>query len=316
MKRKPKIYSDKISIVIPVYNSAESLPILTDRLQKALTEMGRKFEVVFVDDRSRDNSWQVVKGLRDRYGTFIKIARLLVNSGQHNAILCGMYLATGDIVITIDDDLQNPPEEIPKLISAIDQGYDLAIASYDEKKHSGFRNASGWFIDSVIRRIFNLPNTFQLTSFRAAKRVVVDNVCKMGGVFPYITAMMLANAANYTNVSVRHDARPFGSSNYSLRRSLSLAANLIFYYSSYPLYVIAALSFFFFLGTFIFGISLIIRTLVYGSAVPGWASTILAISFSNAFILLCLVIFGVYISRMSQQLTRTRLPYTVSELHE
>jgi len=308
MKSGAKINSDKISVVVPVYNSMESLPILTERLQQVLTTMNREYEVVFIDDRSRDNSWQVVKGLRDRYGSFIKIARLLVNSGQHNAILCGMYLATGDIVITMDDDLQNPPEEIPKLISA--------IASYDEKKHGGFRNAGGWFIDSVIRRIFNLPKNFKLTSFRAAKRVVIDNVCKMGGVFPYITAMMLANAANYTNVPVRHDARPFGTSNYSLRRSLSLAANLIFYYSSYPLYVIAALSFFFFLGTLLFGVALLIRTLAYGSAVPGWASTILAISFSNAFILLCLVIFGVYISRMSQQLTRTRLPYTVSELHE
>jgi len=305
-----------ISVVIPVYNSEESLPTLIERLFLVLQKMDRDCEVILVDDRSRDNSWQVIKELKVRYPSFIKMVRLLVNSGQHNAILCGLYLAKGGIVITMDDDLQNPPEEIPKLVAAIDSGYDLAIGAYEEKKHNGFRNAGGRFIDWTIRKIFKLPSEFQLTSYRAVRKVVIDNVCQMGGVYPYITAMMLSNAASYTNVSIRHDARTFGKSNYSMGNSLSLAANLIFNYSSYPLYVVAALGLFFFLGSLIFGTTLMIRTLLYGSAVPGWASTVIIMSLSNALNILCLVVFGIYISRMSQQMTRTRLPYTISELYE
>ncbi len=305
-----------ISVVIPVYNSEESLPILIERLFLVLKKMDRDCEVILVDDRSRDNSWQVIKELRARYPSFIKMARLLINSGQHNAILCGLYLAKGGIVITMDDDLQNPPEEIPKLVEAIDSGYDLAIGAYEEKKHTGFRNAGGRFIDWTLRKIFKLPSEFQLTSYRAVRKVVIDNVCRMGGVYPYITAMMLSNAASYTNVLIRHDARTFGKSNYSMGNSLSLAANLIFNYSSYPLYVVAALGLFFFLGSVIFGTTLMIRTLLYGSAVPGWASTVIIMSLSNALNILCLVVLGIYISRMSQQMTRTRLPYTISELYE
>lgn len=305
-----------ISVIIPVYNAEESLPDLVERLYRVAGTMNRKFEVILVDDQSRDRSWQVIQTLKVRYPSFIKIVRLLLNSGQHNAILCGLYLAKGDIIITMDDDLQNPPEEIPRLVQAIDDGYDLAIGAYEEKKHSRFRNAGGRFVDWIIRQIFKLPSGFQLTSYRAAKKVVIDNVCRMGGVFPYMTAMMLANAANYTNVSVCHDPRPYGKSNYSIGNSLSLASNLIFNYSSYPLYVVAALGLLFFLGSMIFGSYLIIRTLLYGSAVPGWASTIVIISLSNALNILCLVVFGIYISRMSQQMTRTKLPYTISELHE
>ncbi len=306
----------KISIVIPVFNSEESLPILTERLHQVLTALGRDFEIIFVDDRSRDHSWHVLEQLKAQYGPTLRIARLLVNSGQHNAVLCGLYLSTGAIVITMDDDLQNPPEEIPKLVAAIDQGYDLAIGAYDSKKHTRIRNLGGDMIDWLLRRIFNLPSDFQLTSFRAAKRIVVDNVCQMGGVFPYITAMMFSNASNYANVPVRHDPRPYGRSNYNLNRSLRLAANLIFSYSSYPLQFIMILCLLALLVSVAFGMITIVRVFLADITVPGWASTVVIVSFFNALTLLGLVIFGVYISRISQQITRTRLPYTISELYE
>lgn len=305
----------KISVVIPVFNSAEALPILTERLHQVLTALGRDFEIVFVDDRSRDNSWHVLEQLKAQYGPTLRIARLLVNSGQHNAVLCGLYLSTGAIVITMDDDLQNPPEEVPKLVAAIDQGYDLAIGAYDSKKHTRIRNLGGDMIDWLLRRIFNLPADFQLTSFRATKRIVVDNVCQMGGVFPYITAMMFSNASNYVNVPVRHDPRPYGRSNYNLNRSLRLAANLVFSYSSYPLQFVMVLCLLALCVSVAFGTITIVRVFLADITVPGWASTVVIVSFFNALTLLGLVIFGVYISRISQQITRTRLPYTISELY-
>jgi glycosyltransferase involved in cell wall biosynthesis len=306
----------KVSVVIPVYKSEQSLGILVPRLIAVFQNMGREPEIVLVDDASPDNSWTVLKQLKNQHGKTLKIARLLTNRGQHNAILCGLSLSTADQVVTMDDDLQNPPEEIPKLIEALERGYDLVIGAYASKKHGSLRNLGGRLIDATIRRIFGLPRGFQLTSFRAAKRVVIASVLQMSAVFPYITCMLLSNSSNYANVAVRHEPRQFGRSNYRLKQSLYLAANLVFSYSSYPLYFVGLLCLVAFLFSTLIGFRTIYRTLAYGVAVPGWASTIVIVSFFNGLILLCLSIFGLYLLRLHQQITRTRVSYTISELYE
>jgi glycosyltransferase involved in cell wall biosynthesis len=227
-----------------------------------------------------------------------------------------MQRAIGDVVITMDDDLQNPPEEIPKLLDAVANGYDLAIGAYEKKQHSSARNAGGALIDGVLRKIFGLPSNFQLTSFRAARREVAENACHMGGVFPYLTAMLLSHAGNQTNVLVRHDPRKFGSSNYNLRLSVSLAANLLLNYSSYPLYFVGILCGFAFLFSLAFGTIVMLRTILTGSGVPGWASTVIIVSFFNALILLSLVIFGIYLSRLNLQISRSKPHFTINEQHQ
>src|SRR5947208_8923073 len=154
-----------IGVIIPVYRSQQSLPILVDRLVTQLNATGRPFEIILVDDFSPDDSWSVLLQLKQQHPTSLKIVRLARNSGQHNALLCGFSLSKSDILVTMDDDLQHPPEEIPKLITAIEQGYDLAIASYDLKKHRALRNTGGALIDRIQRDLFNLPSDFRLTSF-------------------------------------------------------------------------------------------------------------------------------------------------------
>ncbi len=308
--------SSKISIIVPVYRSEQSLRMLVARLLEVFKNMNWSAEIVFVDDASPDNSWRVLKELKSQFGQTIKIARLLTNRGQHNATLCGFSLATGDILITMDDDLQNPPEEIPKLVEAVERGYDLVIAAYDSKKHAALRNTSGRLIDWIIRRIFGLPRGFQLTSFRAAKRIVVSSALQMSAVFPYITCMLLSNASNYANVPTRHDARVFGKSNYNLKRSMLLATNLIVSYSAYPLLLVGFLCILAFAISILLAARAVYQTLVYGVSVPGWASTVVIVSFFNALILLSLSIFGLYLLRINQQITRTRVSYTVSELYE
>lgn len=306
----------KVSVVIPVYNSAASIRVLVDRLVEVMQRIHRPFEIVLVDDCSQDEVWSVLKKAKADHGDAVRIARLLTNSGQHNAILCGFSLVTGDVVVTMDDDLQNPPEEVPKLIEAIDQGYDLVIGAYDSKKHNRWRNLGGRFVDFLQRRIFRLPRDFQLTSFRAMRRAVANRVGEMGGVFPYITSMAFSHASKYTNVAVRHEPRPFGKSNYGVKRSISLSANLIFHYSSYPLYFVGGLCFAALLFSMFFGGLVLIQALVFGSAVPGWASTIVIVSFFNTLVLACLLVFGFYLSRFNHQLTRSRVNYTIEELHE
>jgi len=307
--------SPQISVVIPVYRSEQSLELLVGRLHEVLSALGKTFEIVLVDDCSPDGSWEILKKLKATHPSTLKIARLLRNSGQHNAILCGFSLAGGQIIVTMDDDLQNPPEEVPKLVAAIDQGYDLAIGAYETKQHAAVRNAGGRMIDALLRRMFSLPAGFQLTSFRAVRRAVVDRVCDMGGAFPYITAMLFSHASKYVNVPVRHEPRRFGSSNYNLRRSLRLAANLILNYSSWPLYLIASFCIAALCFAVGYGIYVIIKALTQGT-VSGWASMVVLISFFNGVVLLCMAILALYISRINQQITRTRLRYTIGELHE
>ena len=305
----------KISVVIPVYCSEQSLRNLIERLIKVLGSTGRSYELILVDDCSTDNSWGVLRSLKKKYPEQLKIVRLLVNCGQHNAILCGFSMVTGEVVVTMDDDLQNPPEEIPILIEAVDEGFDLVIGAYDSKKHTLMRNYGGGLIDTLQRRIFDLPSDFQLTSFRAAKRVVIDNVNQMSGAFPYVTSMLLANASKYKNVHVRHDKRRHGLSNYTFNRSFRLATNLILNYSSYPVYGIAVLCLFAFLFSVGLGTWILLKALLYGISVPGWASTVVILTFFNGLILLSLLIFGLYISRFHQQMTRTRTTFKIDEIH-
>ncbi|MEX2214892.1 MAG: glycosyltransferase family 2 protein [Phycisphaeraceae bacterium] len=308
--------SDSISVLIPAYRSAESLSALVSRLTDVLTPLKREFEIVIVDDCSPDDTWKVLKQLKAEHGPRLKIARLLRNSGQHNAILCGFTLCHGAVIVTMDDDLQNPPEEVPRLIAAVDQGFDLAIGAYEAKQHAGWRNQSGGMIDRLQRRIFKLPRDFQLTSFRAVRRIVVENVCAMGGAFPYITAMLLSHTSNCTNVPVRHEPRTLGKSNYNLPRSLKLAANLILNYSSYPVYAVALASTFAFFFAVVYACAIFYQTLAQGTSVPGWASTMIMISFFNAITMFCLMIFGLYLSRLVRQVSRTRVSFTIGELHE
>jgi len=306
----------KISVVIPVYRSAPSLPSLVERLQATLDRLGGPYEIVLVDDCSPDDSWQVLRELKQQHPEHLKIVRLLVNGGQHSAILCGFSVVTGDVVVTMDDDLQNPPEEIPKLLDGIDEGYDLVIGAYDSKKHSSLRNVSGGLVDRIQRWIFHLPPDFQLTSFRAVRRSVIDQLRGVSTLYPYVTAMLLSNTAKICNVPVRHDPRPHGESSYTFERSVSLAANLLLNYSPYPLYLVGLICSFAFLFSIGFGVYTVGQVIAYGVWVPGWASTVVIITFFNALILLCLLILGFYISRFHRQLTRSRAAYRIAELHE
>jgi glycosyltransferase involved in cell wall biosynthesis len=308
--------SKKVSVVIPVFRSEESLEPLVARLLVTLTGLGQDYEIILVDDASPDNSWSVLKDIKDRNPEGVKIVRLMSNSGQHNAILCGFSLVTGDVVVTMDDDLQNPPEEVPKLLEAIDSGFDLAIGAYEREKQGGFRGWGGRMVDWVQRRIFGLPPRFQLTSFRALRRSLVDSVRDMGGAYPYVTSMLLSNTSRCTNVAVDHLPREFGTSNYSLKKSFRLTLNLIFSFSSYPIYFIAGLCAFAVLFSLGYGSFVVYNTLVHGTAVPGWASTIIFVSLFNGLILSGLFVFGFYLSRMYQQITRSRTRYHIGEIFD
>ena len=302
-----------ISVVVPVFESRDSLELLVERLEAALADLGREYELILVDDGSRDGSWQELRRLRAGRRC-LRIARSLVTQGQHNAILCGFSLVRGDVVVTMDDDLQHPPEEIGRLVGGLDAGHDLVIAAYESKRHTRLRNLGSAVVDRLQRRIFSLPREFQLTSFRAARRVVVDHALRMGGAYPFITAMLLVNSSRRANVPVRHEARALGASTYTMLKSARLTLNLLLGYSSYPLYFVAALCGLGLLFSGGLAAAIVWMALRYGTAVPGWASTVVILTFFNSLTLLSLVIFGLYLSRISRQLAGRQSSFRVDEI--
>ncbi|MDR1040208.1 MAG: glycosyltransferase family 2 protein [Deltaproteobacteria bacterium] len=286
-----------VSVVIPAYRSEAVLPVLLGRLEMALSGLGYPFEVVIVDDASPDDTWYVLKKLASTR-PFLRIVRLMKNCGQHRAILCGMSLTRGDRIVTMDDDLQNPPEEIPRLLSALDEGYDLAIASYGEKMHSASRNLFGSFVDFTQKRIFSLPASFKLTSFRAFTRPVAEGALAMPSGRPYITSMLLSSTDRLKNVETEHSPRTFGKSNYTLKRGLSLCLDLWLTYSSYPLYLVMTLCILSLLFAASFA-GIAAWQAITTDTTSGWASQIVTISFFSALILMSLTVHGVYLSRMA-----------------
>ncbi len=305
----------KITVAIPVYNSEATLRELVTGLLEVLREAGHQPEIVCVDDRSRDKSWAVLSELKAEHPE-LKIARLVKNSGQHNAILCALTLSSGDVVVTMDDDLQHPPSEVPKLVDAVLDGTDLVIGAYDTKKHSSGRNVGGGLVDGVLRRIFKLDAAVALTSFRAMSRALVDRVKATYTAYPYITALLLSHASNVSNVRVRHDARREGKSNYDLGKSLRLALNLVLTYSSYPAVFISTVCGLVFLLLFLSSAYILYTALVHGTSVQGWTSTILAVTLLNGLVLLGLALVSFYISRMYLHITGLRSTFSIERVHE
>jgi polyisoprenyl-phosphate glycosyltransferase len=309
------IQSNLVSIVVPTYRSALFIGQLVDRLTAVFAGRTEQLEIILVNDASPDDTWDRLVALHKAHPETVRVVRLLKNSGQHNAILCGLGYVRGDVVVTIDDDMQHPPEELPKLLDKLREGYDLVIGAYNEKKHTGYRNRAGGLIDRVIRWIYGLPASLQLTSFRAVKRSVVDVARRSNNPYPYITCILFDQVSRVTNVVVRHDERSSGTTSYSMSRSLMLASNILFSYSSLPLVITAA-----FAGvSALMAMGLIIWILVdYFTnriAVPGWASLMVVVSFFAAMMFSSIFMLGIYVARIHHQLTGRRVPFTVDEQH-
>lgn len=240
-----------------------------------------------------------------------------MNSGQHNAILCGFNQVSEDVdfVLTMDDDLQHPPSEIPKLISKLEEGFELVVGKYDSKKHPGIRNVLTSIVAWLIRKNYNLPKDFQFTSFQGIKREVLPGVVGMTGVFPFIICMLLANSGSYTNVIVHHESRKHGESNYNFRRSIKLFLNLVLNYTSYPLFLVGAVCLIALVMTA--GLMAYVFSLwLFRGTAPGWASTMLLTSFLHSMSLGCIFIFAIYLNRINSQISNSKIKYRIAEFQD
>lgn len=218
------------SVVIPVYNSEDSLDELYDRLSQVLNNIFIEYEIILVDDYSTDNSFLKMKEIYNKNKN-IKIIKLKKNFGQQNAIKCGFEFATNDYVITMDDDLQHQPEEIIKIMEKMDEGYDVVYGIAQKKEHNILRNFGSKMTNFLFDFICHKPKDIRVSSFRCIKKDILEEIKKNKTPFVYITAITLKITRNIGNVYVEHKPRKYGSSNYNYIKLIKLFAKLYIYYS-------------------------------------------------------------------------------------
>ena len=300
------------SIVIPVYRSEQIIEKTITRIIDISVLKDFNIELVLVNDGSPDNSWSIIETAAQN-DSRIKAINLLKNYGQHTAVYCGIKESMGDFIITMDDDLQNPPEELHHLIEKIHEGYDLVFAEFNQKMHAGFRKLGTRLVSYLNNKIFGKPKDLKLTNFRIFTRATANRLIAYKTNYPYIPGLLLMSASKMANVKTEHHAREIGSSNYTLMRILKLMARLLFNYSSYPLKMVSGAGIFISVMSFFAGLFFIAKSVFLGVDVEGWTTIVALLSFLCGFILIMLGIMGEYLARIMNQLASSE-PYQIREI--
>jgi undecaprenyl-phosphate 4-deoxy-4-formamido-L-arabinose transferase len=304
----------KISVVVPVYNEEGNLPELLTRLTAVLEKTGRSYEMVFVDDGSRDRSLEILQAAaRERPGR-MRVLELARNFGQHQAILAAFENVTGDIVVTLDADLQNPPEEIPKLLAKFDEGYDVVGGVRQDRQDSILRKAASRLVNRVTTFLTRMRLTDLGCMLRAYSRDVVEEINRCDEASTFIPALAQGFARRPTEIPVVHAARRHGASNYSLYRLIRLNFDLMTGFSLVPLQVFGLFGTVVAFGGIAFGLFLFLRRLVVGAEVEG-VFTLFAILFTLLGIAMAgLGLVGEYVGRIYLQV-RGRPRFRVRSIH-
>ena len=297
-----------ISVVIPVFRCRDLLEELYQRLQSVLTPLTDYWEIILVDDASNDGTFDRMLELHDS-DKRVKLIRFSRNMGQHHATLCGLQRAVGDYVFTLDDDLQNPPEEIPRFLAKIDEGFDLVIGRITGgKKHNWFRNFASSVVQSLVGSILGKPKELALSSYRGMTKQVVSGMASFKGKHVYIPALMLNSVPpeRLCNILVSHNPRPIGKSTYTLRKLFKLFSYLLINHSRFPLRVVTTWGFLVSIASLSYALLIVVKVGLYGSQFSGWASLAVLISFLSGNILFCIGILGEYIGRLVSENTSSR----------
>ena len=298
-----------LSVVIAVYNSAEILQALVARLHAILQTCAERFEVVMVNDASHDASWRVLLELRQRYHG-MRVIDLMRNCGQHNALLCGIRAARHDIIVTIDDDLQNPPEEIPQLLDALDDDVDVVYGAPRHEVHGLWRDAASQVTKIALQGALGAKTARMVGPFRAFRTDLRRAFERYDGAFVNIDVLLTWGTARFKAIRVRHDERTTGRSNYTVGRLLTHSLNMLTGFTTAPLQWASVVGF----GVTLFGVALflfvMLRFALRGATIPGFAFLAsVSLIFSGAQ-LVTLGIMGEYLARIHFRLMQ-RPCYTV-----
>ena len=286
-----------LSVVVPVYNSEGSLPRLISALEPVLASHCRAYEVILVDDGSRDSSAKVIDSL-SREKPWVRGIPLMRNYGQHNALLCGIRSARFEVIVTMDDDLQNPPEEIPRLLSKLAEGYDVVYGTPEQEQHGLLRNLASQITKLTLQNTLGAETARRVSAFRAFRTEVRNAFATYRSPFVSIDVLLTWGTSRFAALPVRHEPRSIGSSQYTLRKLLVHAANMMTGFSTLPLQIASLVGFVFTL----FGFGVLVFVLgsyvIRGASVTGFPFLASIIALFSGAQLFALGIVGEYIARI------------------
>lgn len=290
------------SVVIPVFNEEDSLPELYQRLTRVMSGLGGNYEIIFVDDGSMDNSFPIIEEVchDDNHVRGIQLTR---NFGQHPALTAGFSAASGEVVITLDADLQNPPEEIPKLVEKINEGYELVFGVFQRRKHTAFRRAGSLLTKWVLSRVIPVDVT-NLSACKAMKSHVIDQFMLLGEKNRFLSGLLCWLGYKVGSVELRHEKRHSGKTKYSTFKLVTLWMDMVVSFTDLPLKI--AIFGGLLLGTvgLVLALFYLVRYFLYGFGVPGFATIVILITFFAGVQLFALGILGEYIGRMNKELKK------------
>ncbi|MBD8084314.1 glycosyltransferase family 2 protein [Chryseobacterium caseinilyticum] len=300
-----------ISIVSPVYKAEKILPELVLQLQNVMQKMLVEYEIILVDDRSPDQSWEVMKDLAATY-SHLKIYRLSRNFGQHATIMAGLSKASGDWVVVMDCDLQDQPQEIEKLYRKAQEGYQIVQASRVVRKDGKFKKLGSKMFYSLFNYLAGMKINNEVANFGIYHKEVIRNVLSLGDYIKFFPLFISWVGFRATTVPVEHKERSVGESSYSLSTLISLAFNVIVSFSDKPLKLFISLGGFISLFSFLGGLWVLIKTLLGQISEPGYSSLILSIWFLFGVTFMCLGTLGIYLGKTFNQ-TKNRPVYIIEE---
>lgn len=301
--------SQSISVVVPVYNSELTLSELVDRLGKVLPRLTDEYELILVNDGSHDQSWSLVRQLADSHD-WVHGIDLMRNYGQHSALLVGIRKASNDVIVTMDDDLQNPPEEIPLLLQKLNEGYDVVYGSPQKMRQSAWRNIASVFTKLALKSAMGIETARQASAFRAFRTILRNAFESYHGGYVSIDVLLTWATKRFSAIRVKHAPRDRGVSNYTFWKLVTHAINMLTGFSSLPLQFASFVGFAFTL----FGVAVLIyvvgRYLVHGGSVPGFPFLASVIAIFAGVQLFAIGIIGMYLARMHFRLMG-RPPYSI-----
>jgi glycosyltransferase involved in cell wall biosynthesis len=301
----------RLSVVIPVYRSEAILPELVQRLESVLAGIADNFELVLVNDCSPDRSWDVISDLAHHH-PWIQPINLMRNYGQHNALLCGIRAARYDVIVTMDDDLQHPPEEIPKLLAKLAEGYDVVYGTPEQEQHGLGRDLASWFTKLALQNVMGAEIARKVCAFRAFRSQVARAFQHYEGSFVSIDVLLTWGTNRFASIPVNHKPRRQGTSGYTFRKLMTHAMNMMTGFSTMPLQIASMIGFVFTAVGFLVLAYVLARYFVSGNPVPGFPFLASIVAVFSGAQLFALGIIGEYLARMHFR-SMQKPPYVIRE---
>lgn len=300
-----------LSIVIPVYRAEATLRELHRRLVAVLSREGNEFEILFVEDCGGDGSWALIQELAAT-DSRVRGLRMSRNYGQHSALLCGIRAARHEVVVTLDDDLQNPPEEIPKLLAKLAEGHDMVYGTREQERHGFLRDMASRITKLALQSAMGAETARNVSAMRAFRTDLRESFADYRSPTVNLDVLLTWGTTAFGSVRVQHEARQIGESGYNLRKLITHAVNLTTGFSTLPLQMASVMGFVFALFGFLILGYVLLRYLMVGSSVPGFPFLASIIAIFSGVQLFALGIIGEYLARMHFR-TMDRPPYLIRE---